>query len=187
MSKQPLLRARRSAVTPESAIGRDHPVARNHDRQGIGGERRAHRPCRLWLSDPPRELTVGNPRAVGKLAKRLPYATLKSAACGRERKLEGTDRTTEISAKLSGSEREHPRHRPRPGRCLTEKVQAEQIFAVGPQFENPKRRFDARPAKFKHLRRKCARPRGKAPPEWPRAVRPPRDWPEAARSGSRRE
>jgi hypothetical protein len=89
------------AVAGELAVGPDHAVARNDDRNRIGSIRQADRAARVWTADSPRQFTVRDRLAMEDLQQFVPDLPLKGRAFGGEVNVEGLEFSSKIRAKLA--------------------------------------------------------------------------------------
>src|SRR5947209_20611422 len=91
-----------AGVSAQGPVTVQHPVTRDHDRQGVRSERVAGGPRGPWASGHSRETSVARHRAIRDLRGRPQHAPSKAAGEPPvERKLELSPLTTEILVELA--------------------------------------------------------------------------------------
>src|SRR6516165_4998833 len=79
-------------ISRERTVDANDAVTGNCDREFVLGARTGDRAYRLWVSDTPRDLGIGNGLADGNLLKRPPHTLLEGGAAHVERKAQADSR-----------------------------------------------------------------------------------------------
>src|SRR5690606_6273877 len=98
--QQEMLGRQAAAEAGEGAVGADHAVAGQDDRQrvaAVGGADRAHR---CGAADAQRKLRIADGAAIGDIPQRQPYLALERRALRRQRQLEAAALAIEVFLQL---------------------------------------------------------------------------------------